>query len=237
MPAREVENHKRRAYFCGTSVGAENIFADRLVARYSPHLRTSVEHIFALALVCAISVAHDTKILLPLEPVAVFVAESRTVYAHARAGMRLSHVNDRKSTGARDDDGNDDDPSNKGGSKRRALSMETAINTAVTATAAATKDARVKGEEVLTESTPLEVDRASERSGAKEHLVHDVKNPKRRRRGRRTPPLSERPKTLSGAIREIRATLVDPTIAKLEFYREKISGAAGQEEGGDTTEP
>jgi hypothetical protein len=44
--------------------------------------------------------------------------------------MRLSHVNDRKSTGARDDDGNDDDPSNKGGSKRRALSMETAINTA-----------------------------------------------------------------------------------------------------------
>lgn len=151
--------------------------------------------------------------------------------------MRLSHVNDRKSTGARDDDGNDDDPSNKGGSKRRALSMETAINTAVTATAA-TKDARVKGEEVLTESTPLEVDRAmSERSGAKEHLVHAVKNPKRRRRGRRTPPLSERPKTLSGAIREIRATLVDPTIAKLEIYREKISGAAGQEEGGDTTEP
>jgi hypothetical protein len=64
-----------------------------------------------------------------------------------------------------------------------------------------------------------------------------VKNPKQRRRGRRTPPLSERPKTLSGAIREIRATLVDPTIAKLEFYREKISGAAGQEEGGDTTEP
>ena len=182
--------------------------------------------------------AHDTKILLPLGPVAVFVAESRTVYAHARAGMRLSHVNDRKSTGARDDDGNDDDPSNKGGSKRRALSMETAINTAVTATAAATKDARVKGEEVLTESTPLEVDRAmSERSGAKEHLVHAVKNPKRRRRGRRTPPLSERPKTLSGAIREIRATLVDPTIAKLEFYREKISGATGQEEGGDTTEP
>jgi hypothetical protein len=116
--------------------------------------------------------------------------------------------------------------------------METAINTAVTATAAATKDARVKGEEVLTESTPLEVDRAmSERSGAKEHLVHAVKNPKRRRRGRRTPPLSERPKTLSGAIREIRATLVDPTIAKLEIYREKISGAAGQEEGGDTTEP
>ena len=221
MPAREVENHKRRAYFCG------------------------------LALVCAISVAHDTKILLPLEPVAVFVAESRTVYAHARAaravgapsarpkaraGMRLSHVNDRKSTGARDDDGNDDDPSNKGGSKRRALSMETAINTAVTASTA-TKDARVKGEEVLTESTPLEVDRASERSGAKEHLVHAVKNPKRRRRGRRTPPLSERPKTLSGAIREIRATLVDPTIAKLEFYREKIYGAAGQEEGGDTTEP
>jgi hypothetical protein len=151
--------------------------------------------------------------------------------------MRLSHVNDRKSTGARDDDGNDDDPSNKGGSKRRALSMETAINTAVTASTA-TKDARVKGEEVLTESTPLEVDRAmSERSGAKEHLVHAVKNPKRRRRGRRTPPLSERPKTLSGAIREIRATLVDPTIAKLEFYREKISGAAGQEEGGDTTEP
>ena len=156
--------------------------------------------------------------------------------------MRLSHVNDRKSTGARDDDGNDDDPSNKGGSKRRALSMETingtaAINTAVTASAA-TKDARVKGEEVLTESTPLEVDRAmSERSGAKEHLVHAVKNPKRRRRGRRTPPLSERPKTLSGAIREIRATLVDPTIAKLEIYREKISGAAGQEEGGDTTEP
>ena len=181
--------------------------------------------------------AHDTKILLPLGPVAVFVAESRTVYAHARAGMRLSHVNDRKSTGTRDDDGNDDDPSNKGGSKRRALSMETAINTAVTATAA-TKDARVKGEEVLTESTPLEVDRAmSERSGAKEHLVHAVKNPKRRRRGRRTPPLSERPKTLSGAIREIRATLVDPTIAKLEIYREKISGAAGQEEGGDTTEP
>jgi hypothetical protein len=77
----------------------------------------------------------------------------------------------------------------------------------------------------------------SERSGAKEHLVHAVKNPKRRRRGRRTPPLSERPKTLSGAIREIRATLVDPTIAKLEIYREKISGAAGQEEGGDTTEP
>ena len=134
--------------------------------------------------------------------------------------MRPSHVNDRKSTGARDDDGNDDDPSNKGGSKRRALSMETAINTAVTASTA-TKDARVKGEEVLTESTPLEVDRASERSGAKEHLVHAVKNPKRRRRGRRTPPLSERPKTLSGAIREIRATLVDPTIAKLEFYREK----------------
>ena len=151
--------------------------------------------------------------------------------------MRLSHVNDRKSTGTREDDGNVDDPSNKGGSKRRALSMETAINTAVTATAA-TKDARVKGEEVLTESTPLEVDRAmSERSGAKEHLVHAVKNPKRRRRGRRTPPLSERPKTLSGAIREIRATLVDPTIAKLEIYREKISGAAGQEEGGDTTEP
>jgi hypothetical protein len=31
--------------------------------------------------------------------------------------------------------------------------------------------------------------------------------------------------------------LVDPTIAKLEFYQEKISGAAGQEEGGDTAEP
>ena len=153
--------------------------------------------------------------------------------------MRPSHANDRESTGARDDDGNDVAPPSYDGNisaKGSASPSMTAINTAVTASKA-TKDARDKGKEIITEFALPEVDRKSERSGA------ENKDPAtKRKRGktlsrRRTPPLSERPKTLSGTIREIRATVVNPAIEKVEFYRRKIYGVADEGEGGDTNEP
>ena len=72
----------------------------------------------------------------------------------------------------------------------------TAINTAVTASKA-TKDARDKGKEIITEFALPEVDRKSERSGAENKDPATKRKRGKAPRRRRTPPLSERPKTLS----------------------------------------
>ena len=99
----------------------------------------------------------------------------------------------------------------------------------------ATDDALREVNEVSVETKPPCVNHTSERRDVEDDQA--VKNQAKvgsRRRRRRTPSLSERPKTLAAEIREIRANVVEPALQKVEHYRNMICDDTEIERSEDT---